>query len=272
MTDFSEARRHYWTGWRPQTFSWIIGLCCSSSQEAPRSCLLAQIGERKNAWGEQVQLVGAFPWNDELEGPSTMTTAMMNTMRGLAGLEKRGGGEQVVCCSKNRPAAAFSCTTSFSLLGTCQLVSVKGPVHSVYCSYWYGLAAAKAFENLAETWLLRNSTLRHAVFTPSLSSSPVAWTRTGRMLFIIFSVVLFVFHHKSGTLDKIDIWWQTHAWLENFWWLFSAWKGSAVLYCHSTATARRNTMQQEVLGSRSQYEAQRRWSHMNNINIKSSHY
>lgn len=145
-------------------------------------------------------------------------------------------GGKVVSRSKKRPPAAFSRTTSFSLLGTCQLVSVKGPVRPVCCNYWYELAAAKAFENLAETWLLRNSTLWHVVFTPLLSSSPVAWTRTGRMLFIIFYVVLFVFHRESGTLDKIDTWWQTGAWLENFWWLFSAWKGNAVLHCHSAAT------------------------------------
>ena len=197
---------------------------------------------------------------------------MVNATRGATGLERRGGGGKVVSRSKNRPPAAFSCTASFTLLGTCQLVSVKGPVRSVYCNYWYELAAAKAFENLAETRLLRNSTLWHVIFTPLLSSSPVAWTRTGRMLFIIFNVVLFVFHHKSGTLDKIDIWWQTHAWLENFWWLFSAWKGNVVLYCHSAATAWRNAMQQEVLGSRSQYEAQRKWWRMNNINIESSCY
>lgn len=201
-----------------------------------------------------------------------MTTATVNATKGATGLERRGGGGKVVSRSKNRPPAAFSCTTSFSLLGTRQVVSVKRPVRSVYCNSRYEPAAAKAFENLAETRLLRNSMLWHVVFTPLLSSSPVAWTRTGRMLFIIFNVVLLVFHHKSGTLDKIDIWWQTHTWLENFWWLFSAWKGNAVLYCYAFAMARRNATQREELGSRRQHEAQRKWSHMNNINIKSSCY
>lgn len=64
-----------------------------------------------------------------------MTTAMVNAMKGAAGLERRGGGGKVVSRSKNRLPAAFSCITSFSLLGTCQLVSVKGPVRSVYCNY-----------------------------------------------------------------------------------------------------------------------------------------
>lgn len=56
-------------------------------------------------------------------------------MRGATWLERRGGGGEVVTWRKNRPPAAFSCPTSFSQLGTCQLVSVKGPVRSVYCSY-----------------------------------------------------------------------------------------------------------------------------------------
>lgn len=64
-----------------------------------------------------------------------MTTAMVNTTKGATGLERRGGGGKVVSCSKNRPPAAFSGSISFSLLGTRQLVSVKGPVRSVYCNH-----------------------------------------------------------------------------------------------------------------------------------------
>lgn len=75
----------------------------------------------------------------------------------------------MVSHSRNRPPAA-----SLSLLGLCQLLSVTGPALSIYCNYRYELQVAEVFGKLAKPQLLRNSTAWNGIFTPALSSSPVA--------------------------------------------------------------------------------------------------
>lgn len=92
MAAFSEARRHCWTGWRAQKFSWITGLCCSSSsQKAARGKAKRQLlnpGERKKCprgIGPAGRSLALKWWIRELQ---YRATAMVNTMKGATGLER----------------------------------------------------------------------------------------------------------------------------------------------------------------------------------------